>query len=142
MSYYGEEMKWKRIAAGVLVALALIVLAFKYFQPRDVSIRWDTRTINRGEMATLWVNIKNSTKETMDLVIVRVEPISPYLTVYSGQDFNTTEFRIPKLASGAEAIAKFGIYVDPKAYAGDHAVRITVAMPGNTYIYESKIRVV
>ena len=142
MSYYGQDVDWRRAAAVVLAVLALAVFAFKALQPRDVSVRWDSETVNRGDMATLWVTVRNPTPETMDLVVVRVEPVSPYLSVYSDQNASSNIYYIPKLASGAEAIAKFGIRVSQDAYAGDHAVRIFVAMPGRSYVVESKIRVV
>lgn len=142
MSYYGEEMKWKRIAAGILILLAVAVIAAKVLQPSSVSVKWDADYVRRGDMAVLWVNVRNTTDSTMDLVVVRVTPISPFLTVYSASDANTPEFYIPKLAPGAEAVAKFGVHVSEDAYQGDHAVRITVAMPGKTYVYEAKIRVV
>ena len=142
MSYYGEEIKWKRIAAAIFLALALIVLGFKLLQPKAVSIKWDSSTVERGDMATLWVTVRNQTDATMDMVIVHVTPVSPYLTVYSDQNASTEEYHIPMLAAGAEAVAKFGVHVSEDAYAGDHAVRITVATPGKTYEYETKIRVV
>jgi len=142
MSYYEGDVRWKRIAAGVILAVAVIIIAFKLIQPGDVSIKWDSSRVNRGEMATLWVRVENGTVETMDMVVVRVEPVSPYLRVYSEHNAGSGEFKIPKLASGAEAIAKFGVFVDPNAYAGDHALRVIVAMPGKTRVYESKIRVV
>jgi len=142
VSYYGEDIKWKRIAAGILIALALAVLMVKVLQPKPVNIQWDAETVERGDMATLWVTVRNQTGNTMDTVIVHVEPVSPYLSVYSDQNASTGEYYIPMLAPGAEAIAKFGVHVSKDAYAGDHAVRITVAMPGKTYAYETKIRVV
>jgi len=142
VSYYGEDLKWKRIAAAIFIVFALIVLGLKLLQPKTVSIKWDSGTVERGDMATLWVTVRNKADTTMDMVIVHVTPVSPYLTVYSDQNASTEEYYIPMLAGGAEAVAKFGVHVSEDAYAGDHAVRITVAMPGKTYAYETKIRVV
>ena len=142
MSYYHEGVRWKRVAAGAIFAVAVLVIALKFFQQGDVSISWDSGRVERGGVATLWVQVRNRTEETMEMVVVRVEPVSPYLRVYSDQNAHSNEFHIPMLASGAEAVAKFGVFVSRSAYMGDHAVRITVAMPGKTRVYESKIRVV
>ncbi|HIP74069.1 MAG TPA: hypothetical protein EYH14_00235 [Euryarchaeota archaeon] len=143
MSYYYEENnKWRRIVAGALVAAAVLVITFKYLQCGDVWVKWDSERVERGDVATLWVRVKNCTDKTMEMVVVKVDPVSPYLRVYSEQNMWSNEFYIPKLASGAEATARFGVVVDSNAYAGDHAVRVIVAMPGETRVYESKIRVV
>lgn len=141
MSYYREGVDWRIVGAAVAV-VAVLAFAFLFTRCDNISIRWDSNEAERGRFVTLWVEIRNCAEKTADEVVVKVRPISPFLRVYDWENVEREEIVLPKLASGAGALARFGIFVESGAYAGDHAVEITVEGLGDVEVFESKIRVV
>ena len=147
-SIYGAEERKKKIyiAALGILAVAALVFAWRSIPRTPLSVSWDSDTVKPGGEAILRVTVTNNTDAVVKNVVVFVEPVSRYLHVYSRQSLdNNAEdprvFIIPSLAPGDSAVATYLIKVEATAYAGDHSVSVSVALPGATYQQFAKIRV-
>ncbi len=147
-SIYGaaERRKKMYVVALAITILAALIFAWKSIPQYPVSTAWDTGSIKPGDSAILRVTVTNNTNKVVENVVVYVEPISRFLRVYSQQslDNNTADpriFIIPSLAPGDHAVATYLVKASSTAYAGDHSVLVSVAMPGKTYQRFAKIRV-
>lgn len=145
---YGAAERRKKIylVALAITVLAALVFAWKAIPRSPISTSWDTSSIKPGDSAILRVTVTNNTDKVVENVIVYVEPVSKFLRVYSQQslDNNTADpsiFIIPSLAPGDHAVATYLVTASRTAYAGDHSVIVSVAMPGATYQRFAKIRV-
>ncbi len=147
-SIYGAAERRKKIylAAIAITVIAALIFAWKSVPRSPISTSWDTSSIQPGDSAILRVTVTNNTDHVVKNVIVYAEPISKYLRVYSQQSLenNTSDpriFTIPSLAPGDHAVATYLVKASSTAYAGDHSVLVSVALPGTTYQRFAKIRV-
>jgi len=145
---YGAAERRKKtywVALAITITAALI-FAWKSVPRVPMSTSWDSSSIQPGDSAILRVTVTNNTSQIIKNVIVYAEPVSRYLRVYSQQsldnnDANPSIFVIPSLAPGDSAVATYLVKASSTAYAGDHSVSVSVAMPGATYQQFTKIKV-
>lgn len=141
MGIYEEEGRWKVIAAGVIIVLLLLAAVAFFSHGSPVTVLWDREQVPPGGDALLYVIVRNTSSFMYRNVAVYVRPLSPYVSVFSEQNYDPHLFVIDSLPQGAEARARFLIKVASNAYSGDHMVEVSVAIPGETYVLQTGIRV-
>ncbi len=139
--YDGGRSRWEVAVAGIVAALVLSALAAYLLAPRPVDVFWDRDHVEPGGDAILYVVVRNTSNFVYSDVPIYVRPISPYLTVFSEGNGDPHIYVIRSLAPGASARARFLVKVSSSAYAGDHAVEVSVAFPGETVVKDARIRV-
>ncbi|NPA76314.1 MAG: hypothetical protein GXN93_00990 [Candidatus Diapherotrites archaeon] len=147
-SIYGAEERRKKIyvAALAILVVAVAIFVWKSIPRTPLAISWDSGSVQPGGEAILRVTVTNNSNVVVKNAVVFVEPISRYLHVYSKQSLDNNGqdprvFIIPSLAPGDSAVATYLVKVGATAYAGDHSVSVSVALPGTTYQQFAKIRV-
>jgi hypothetical protein len=143
-----EEGPNAKIVLAVMAVIILIAAAFllaKSMGCRAVWVKWSSSHTDPGSSVALYVHVKNLKKSIVSNIRIVVDPISPFLRTYVsiGEEnaVASNQFIIPKMAPGDEAIAKYIVYVDKNAYAGDHSLKVTVYFPDWNRTVLTKLRV-